>query len=67
MYYRDYRGGFLLPFLAGAVISPLFLGAFNGGGYNNCINGYCPNQGYPPYQINQQFGMPYYPQYYPYM
>lgn len=63
MYYNNYRGGFLLPFLAGAVVSPLFLGAFNNNGLNNCHNGYC---GYMhPYQINQQFGYPYYQPYYP--
>lgn len=33
-WYRDQRG-FLLPFLAGAIVGPLF---FNGFGYNNCPN-----------------------------
>lgn len=48
MRYQDQRSvPFLLPFLAGAVIGPLF---FNGFGYNNCQGNNCgyPNQGIPP-------------------
>lgn len=63
MYYRnDTRSGFLLPFLAGAIVSPIFLNAIDGN--NNC---YGPNCAYPtpynpvynPYQGYQGISYPY--------
>ncbi len=46
----------LLPFLAGAVVGPLFFNGFNNGGNNQqCCGYYYPYQPMPPSYQNQYF------------
>lgn len=57
MYYRnDTRSGFLLPFLAGAIVSPIFLNAIDGN--SGCVGQNCGFPiGYSP-AYNPYYGYP---------
>lgn len=55
MLYRSATGSFLFPFLAGAIISPIFFNAVDDMKYNQ-------NQQYPNYYMpypNMPYQMPY--------